>query len=140
MGSVGWQQVTQTSPCHVCGTSGWCSVSADGKKAICRRRGNGAGVLRTDKSGQDYWLYDLNGSRPSSGLSAGPSVEERNGASTPPDAPEKADPETLDRVYRALLDELPLDDAHREDLLRRGLTEDGIERGGYLSLPHRDRF
>ncbi len=140
MGSVGWQQVTQTSPCHVCGTSGWCSVSADGKKAICRRRDSGAGVLRTDKSGQDYWLYDLNGSRPSAGLSAGPSVQEKNGASTPPDAPEKADPETLDRVYRALLDELPLDDAHREDLLRRGLTEDGVGRGGYRSLPQRDRY
>ncbi|MBA2510433.1 MAG: hypothetical protein H0V28_03035, partial [Rubrobacteraceae bacterium] len=67
-------------------------------------------------------------------------MQERNGASTPPDAPEKADPETLDRVYGALLDILPLDGVHREDLLRRGLTEDGVGRGGYRSLPQRDRY
>ncbi len=136
MGSVGWQPVTKSAPCHVCGKSGWCSVSADGKKAICRRRDSGAGLHRTDKSGQDYWLYELNGSRPS----AGPSTGVRGGAPTPSDAPEKADPETLDRVYRALLDELPLDDAHQEDLLRRGLSEAGVERGGYRTLPQRDRY
>ena len=63
MGSAGWLPVTEESPCHVCGKSDWCSVSADGKKAICRRKDDGAGVRRTDKSGQDYWLYELNGHR-----------------------------------------------------------------------------
>ena len=63
MGSAGWLLVTEESPCHVCGKSDWCSVSADGKKAICRRKDGGEGVRRTDKSGQDYWLYELNGHR-----------------------------------------------------------------------------
>jgi hypothetical protein len=63
MGSARWPLVTEESPCHVCGKSDWCSVSADGKKAICRRKDGGAGVRRTDKSGQDYWLYELNGHR-----------------------------------------------------------------------------
>jgi hypothetical protein len=61
MGSARWPLVTEESPCHVCGKSDWCSVSADGKKAICRRKDGGAGVRRTDKSEQDYWLYELNG-------------------------------------------------------------------------------
>jgi NADP-dependent 3-hydroxy acid dehydrogenase YdfG len=30
--------VTKESPCQVCTKPDWCSVSIDGKKAICRRR------------------------------------------------------------------------------------------------------
>jgi AAA domain/3'-5' exonuclease/Domain of unknown function (DUF3854) len=131
MGSAGWLPVTEESPCHVCGKSDWCSVSADGKKAICRRKDDGTGVRRTDKSGQDYWLYELNGHRE---LILSEDVSQQDG-----EVPEKADPQTLDQVYGALLDALALSHAHRQDLHRRGLTEAYIKRSGYRTLPLKGR-
>jgi len=131
MGSAGWLLVTEESPCHVCGKPDWCSVSADGKKAICRRKDDGTGVRRTDKSGQDYWLYDLNGH---SELLLSEEVWPQAG-----EVPEKAGPQTLDQVYGALLDQLPLSHAHRQDLHRRGLTEACIKRSGYRTLPLKGR-
>jgi hypothetical protein len=127
MGSAGWLLVTEESPCHVCGKSDWCSVSADGKMAICRRKDGGAGVRRTDKSGQDYWLYELNGHRE---LISSEDVSQQDG-----EVPEKADPQTLNQVYGTLLDGLSLSHAHRQDLHRRGLTEACIKRSGYRTLP-----
>ena len=131
MGSAGWLLVTEESPCHVCGKSDWCSVSADGKKAICRRKDDGTGVHRRDKSGQDYWLYELNGHRE---LILSEDVSQQDG-----EVPEKADPQTLDQVYGALLDALALSQAHRQDLHRRGLTEACIKRSGYRTLPLKGR-
>lgn len=43
--------------------------------------------------------------------------------------------ERRDKVYRALLEMLPLLSRHRADLLRRGLPADVIERNMYRSLP-----
>ncbi len=131
MGSAGWLLVTEESPCHVCGKSDWCSVSADGKKAICRRKDGGAGVRRTDKSGQDYWLYELNGHREL--------ISSEDGSQQDGEIPEKADPQTLDQVYGTLLDALALSPAHRQDLHRRGLTEACIKRSGYRTLPLKGR-
>ena len=131
MGSARWPLVTEDSPCHVCGKSDWCSVSADGTKAICRRKDGGAGVRRTDKSGQDYWLYDLNGHRE---LIFSKDVSQQDG-----EVLEKADPQTLDQVYGVLLGALTLSHAHRQDLHRRGLTEACIKRSGYRTLPLKGR-
>src|SRR5918999_3583171 len=131
MGSARWPLVTEESPCHVCGKSDWCSVSADGKKAICRRKDDGTGVHRTDKSGQDYWLYELNGHRE---RILSEDVSQQDG-----EVLEKADPQTLDQVYGALLDALTLSHAHRQDLHRRGLTEACIKRSGYRTLPLKGR-
>src|SRR5215216_6078067 len=131
MGSAGWLLVTGESPCHVCGKSDWCSVSADGKKAICRRKDGGAGVRRTDRSGQNYWLYELNGHRE---LILSEDVWQQNG-----EVLEKADPQTLDQVYGTLLGALTLSPAHRQDLHRRGLTEACVKLSGYRTLPLKGR-
>ena len=131
MSNTVWLSVTTESPCHVCGKPDWCSTSSDGKMAICRRRNNGTGERRVDTSGQDYWLYDLNGHRESN---SSEDVSQQDG-----EVLGKADPQTLDRVYGALLDALALSLAHRQDLHRRGLTEACIKRGGYRSLPPKDR-
>jgi hypothetical protein len=131
MGSVGWRAASTDSPCSVCGKPDWCSVSADRKRAICRRKDDGSGVLRTDKSGQDYWLYELNGHGTPGLPEEGPSEDREE--------PERANPETLDRVYGALLGALDLSHAHRQDLHRRGLTEAGIKRGGYRTLTPKGR-
>src|SRR5262249_35087512 len=47
----------------------------------------------------------------------------------------RADADTLHAVYSALLARLPLSEAHREDLRRRGLTEQAIARGSFAPLP-----
>lgn len=44
----------------------------------------------------------------------------------------------LDRVYRALLGELPLSGAHKASLLARGLTAEEIRGDGYKSVPMGD--
>src|SRR5215212_11259630 len=106
MGSAGWMPVTEESPCHVCGKPDWCSVSADGTKGICRRRNHGTGERKVDTSGQDYWLYDLNGHRE---LILSEGVSQQVG-----EVLEKADLQTLDQVYGALLDTLTLSHAHRQ--------------------------
>jgi AAA domain/3'-5' exonuclease/Domain of unknown function (DUF3854) len=131
VGSAGWRAATADSPCNVCGKPDWCSMSADCKKAICRRKDDGSGVLRTDKSGQDYWLYELNGH-------GRPGLPE-NGPSEDREEPQRANPQTLDRVYGALLDALALSHAHRQDLHRRGLTEARIKRSGYRTLTLKGR-
>src|SRR5215213_4868312 len=131
MSNTFWPSVTAESPCYVCGKPDWCSTSSDGKKAICRRRNNGTGERKVDTSGQEYWLYDLNGHRE---LNSSEDVSQQDG-----EVPEKANPQTLDRVYGALLDQLALSPAHRQDLHRRGLTEASIKRGGYRTLTPKGR-
>jgi hypothetical protein len=48
--------------------------------------------------------------------------------------PGSEDPELLDRVYRSLLETLPLTDPHRQRLRDRGLDDEQIDRLGYRSL------
>lgn len=53
-----------------------------------------------------------------------------------PAEPNRADVETLDRVYRFLLAELSLSDEHRDELLtRRGLGPETIDRIGFRTAP-----
>src|SRR5215218_11071870 len=127
MGSARWPLVTEQSPCHACGKPDWCSISSDGRKAICRRRNDGTGEHKVAASGQDYYLYELNGH--------GEWDFSGDGSRSDGESQEKADPQTLEEVYETLLDELPLSHTHRQDLHRRGLTEAHIKRGGYRSLP-----
>jgi hypothetical protein len=122
-----WQTVTEESPCDICDKSTWCSVSLDGKKAICRRKDNGAGVHKVDSSGADYWLYELNGhggERRVLGVDATKVLEN----------PEKADLDTLNKCYRALLEGLALSHDDRQDLRRRDLSQEEIEHRGYRTL------
>ena len=54
----------------------------------------------------------------------------------------KADLKTIDRCYNALLDCLELQPQHRDNLLKRGLSEKEIEANRYKSVPtaHTDRL
>lgn len=58
--------------------------------------------------------------------------EERE--SVPEDA-EKADDETCDRAYTALLEKCKLTRAHRADLQKRGFSDDDIVHFGFKSIP-----
>ncbi len=120
-----WRRATRKEPCAICGKPDWCSVSADGAWAVCRRLETGTGTHKTDAAGWDYWVYRL---------TDGPTT-----SSPPPlqptSEPQRAGPGELDTVYTKLLDRLSLKDQHRQQLVDRGLTDEAIERGSYRSLP-----
>jgi hypothetical protein len=111
-------------PCPVCGHNGWCKVSTDGAVALCRRTDRGCDRARQDRNGVPYWLHRLDGS---TAPTPGPRPDQVT--------PRLADPDTLHRVYSALLAALVLGKAHRDNLCARGLSPDQIERRGYRSLP-----
>src|SRR5262249_20619315 len=124
-----WHDVSHHEPCRICDKPDWCSFSADGTWALCRRLDTGTGIHKVDKSGADYWLYRLDAHTPS-----------RRPIIDLPSQPcraqvERADPATLDRVYRALLTALPLSSTHRQALRQRGLLDVETLRRGYRTLP-----
>jgi DNA primase len=128
-----WCHVSPHEPCRICAKPDWCAVSADGAWAPCRRLDTGAGIHKVDKTGADYWLYRLDSPTPS----RQPIIEQ-------PSQPcrsrvERADPATLDRVYRALLAALPLSSTHRQAQRQRGLPDVAIVRCGYRTLPRDGR-
>jgi hypothetical protein len=81
---------------------------------------------KQDKGGAEYWLYRLDGSS----LQPRPVVEV-----PPPSRAACADTGTLDRVYRALLDALPLAPSHRQALRQRGLADAEMLRRQYRTFP-----
>jgi hypothetical protein len=131
MARSGWQEVDETSPCPICNKPDWCSTITDGTQVMCRRKNNGSGIHKQDKSGTDYYLYRLD-QTPRASMEG----DESPSAS---DAPDQADAEFLNQVYGTMLDECPLSPTHRQELHRRGLTEGQIKRNRYGTLPHNDR-
>jgi hypothetical protein len=126
-----WRRVTGSHPCPVCGKPDWCSLSADGTLAVCRRVEVGCWKSKTDKSGTPVYLHRLDGAAPA------PSV--------PPPAPsagqavQRAGPDTLHRAYSGLLARLQLAQRHRAALRGRGLSDEQIDRRQYCTLPARGR-
>ncbi len=121
-----WTETTAARPCAVCGKAGWCGVSADGAWAKCMRVAAGAYKTKTDKNGAEYYLHRLDGAAPPPPAPPPPAFGP---------APDRADADTLHRVYSALLARLQLSEAHLDNLRGRGLTDDEIGRRGYKSLP-----
>lgn len=117
-----WINVSYKAPCPICNRPDWCARSADGRVSVCRRQGGDGAIERTGKSGTYYLYFDDN------------SAPRREAPELPPvPQPERADAMTLDRVYRGLLAVLPLEAKHRQDLHRRGLNDNQIQRFGYKS-------
>lgn len=114
-------RVSKQNRCPICEKPDWCLVSADGETAICAR------VQSDHKVGEAGWLHKLSDPRPA----------------IPAPAPVKqspmAPPSVRDATYRALLRELSLSEAHRLNLLARGLTDDHIHGLGYRTLPTEGR-
>jgi hypothetical protein len=123
-----WHDVSHREPCRICDKPDWCSFSADGTWALCRRLDTGEGIHKVDKSGADYWLYRMDGHTSRQSIIELPSQPCRARI-------ERADPATLNRIYRALLAALPLSSTHRQALRQRGLPDVEILRRGYHTLP-----
>ena len=120
-----WARVNRGNRCPVCGKPDWCLISQDGKAAICAR-------IESDKPAGNKgagWIHTLDNSMPLPPLNLRPDAKQ-----TP-----KAVPDVLDKVYRALLQELSLSKTHRENLQRRGLTDAQIANLGYKTLPANGR-
>jgi hypothetical protein len=124
----GWVPVTPKKPCPVCGKLKWCSVSADGLRIHCRHESAGAIQTKMDKAGAPYYVHLRNGGNghPASGHANTPKVSGREA--------KRADTDTLNAVYTALLATLSLNEVHRENLRQRGLSDAEIERRGYRTL------
>jgi hypothetical protein len=103
----------------VCDHASWCLIAADGGAAICAR------TESANRRGNAGWLHRMD--VPIGGT----------GWAVPPQTPRasRADDANLDRVYRAVLGRLQLDDRHRRQLLDRGLIEADLDRNYYRSLP-----
>jgi hypothetical protein len=126
-----WIRVNKDSPCPICGKADWCAVTEDGTLVRCQRVEQGAFKTGTDKAGTIYYLHRLNSDGPRPAAEMPPRV---SGAED-----RRADPDALHAAYDALLGQLVLSHAHREQLHRRGLTDAEIDRRVYRSLPVRGR-
>ena len=111
-----WAHVTATNPCPKCEKADWCSISPDGAFLCCRRTAEG-GEERTDSAGAIFYLHRLKDS-PNGHAWPEPlfTLADGNG--------QRADPDTLNAVYSALLAKLPLHANHVENLETRGLKRD----------------
>jgi P4 family phage/plasmid primase-like protien len=109
-----WVDVSPDRPCAECKKSDWCSRTDDGSAWICRRQLGG--TEKTDGSGATYWLYRA-------------TTDIRHREPLFSQLNERADADTLDKVYSALLESLPLHFCHLNNLITRGLGK------GPLPLP-----
>ena len=124
-----WVRVSNNSPCAVCKSSDWCSVSADGTVRKCMKVADGAFRTKKDKNGAEYYLHRFDGTAPLPPAPPPPSIL----------VSDRADGETLHRVYTALLARLQLSEAHRDSLRQRGMCDDEIDRRCYRTLAVRGR-
>src|SRR6516225_7404982 len=133
------------SPCPICSkTSGWCRQLDDGTLIMCRHVEDGCIKAKEDVNGVPFYLH-----RPcdsSTGITSG----KFTGSAGKPQGPTirgythrpgkgAAPLKVLDRVYSALLSELTLSPEHRQNLRRRGLSDDEIDFRGYRTLPDEGR-
>jgi hypothetical protein len=111
-------------PCPICGRGDWCGYNSF--IASCMRVSEGAFKEVILSNGQVAYLHWL---KP--GMVNLPALMKDDSITAAQTAPV----EVRDRVYRDFLRLLYLHPRHREDLLRRGLTEWEIRRNGYRSVP-----
>ena len=127
-GRQNWAEATAAHPCPACGKAGWCRIRADGGLVACRRQEQGAYKTKADKNGAPIYLHKV----------GGPPIPDAPMRPAGPATP-KADADALNAVYSALLELLTLSKTHRDDLLKRGLPGEAIDRNAYRSLPVRGR-
>src|SRR5262249_14411757 len=103
-----WKRATRAEPSQICAKPDWCARSNDGVMAVCRRSDRhpvyGPGIAKTDTSGGTYWLYRLLTREMEEWAPPRLSLADGGG--------ERADADTLDRVYNLLLEQLPLEQRH----------------------------
>ncbi len=116
---VRWVRTTRRYPCPVCGKSGYCEVSDDGKTAHCMRVPSGVPMRHR----QGGWLHQL---APSDN---GVTIADFKASllkTDPAEAEIKPLPsEMVNRINRAFLALCPLSDSHRQYLTAAGVDPAG---------------
>ncbi len=122
--SKSWREFRSPDRCPICKHLGRCKRSSDGGAVLCFRVEDGA--FRECRGGI-AWLHRLDDNRMAR--------HTRPDLPTMPAEPERADDDTLARVYAALLGRLTLSRNHRIQLYARGFSYEAIDRNGYRTLP-----
>ncbi len=117
-------EVSKNFPCPKCGNNHWCSFDKE-QNIICCRRNTGSGIYRLDTTGTEYWLHFLH-----------PSTTYTRNATKPLNpvvATTQLSASQLNEAYSCLLSNLDLGQFHKENLLKRGLTDSQISTNQYKS-------
>ncbi|QGP94100.1 hypothetical protein MGLY_35250 (plasmid) [Neomoorella glycerini] len=120
----GFRKASRREPCPICGHPDWCGFNS--YLCSCMRVSEGAFKHITLSNGQVAHLHRLQPGR----VIPGKDREDVFSQEAP-----LASIDNRDRVYRNFLRLLDLYLRHRQDLLRRGLSEFEIKRNGYKSVP-----
>ena len=115
-------RVSRSYPCPVCDHDHWCYFFGDMTAVVCMR----VESERPTRRGEG-WIHVLE-EVPQERTHTYQTFESVTDAN-------RADPKTLDKVYRTLTSQLHLDRPHRANLMARGLNESEILSLGYVSLP-----
>src|SRR5215472_867188 len=103
-----WVLATSAVPCPICKHDDWCQVSGDGAVAMCMRTEVGAFKSQETQTGAVAHYHRLKDPAELPGYR--PVTAEPDG--------QRADTDTLNKVYAILLGELQLSESHRLDLVR----------------------
>lgn len=126
-GERGYRNLRRGERCPICDRPDWCQVRDDGNRitrAACKECNSGPWFKWTNLATGSH-IHIIGG-----GAS---SVRPERKAKPKPDV-EPAEIEVRDRAYRSLIGILGLSDAHRESMLKRGLTPESIRAGMYATL------
>ena len=102
--------------CPICGHKSWCMVNVTGTKVICQRVPN---EHKLDSINGYLYYLDKN-------AKVNFNIDKYQERTTY----KKTDDNTLDLFYRAILLAYPLDKKHRQDLYKRGMTDEMINLHG----------
>ena len=100
--------------CPICGRSHYCMINAKGTRVICTK------IPNDSKKRLNGWVYEINGEKP---ISFNSKLAVKQQPKTNPQASAKRSY----LLYRIVLSMRPLTDDHRQDLLRRGLSQEVID-------------
>lgn len=118
---LNWVDVSPRRRCPVCESDSWCQIARDGATVLCKRIAGD--VEKTNRHGVTYHVHHTVGERP-----------RMQDATTPTPQRTRAPTEVCDRAYRAVLEQLRLDEGDHRDLEARGLDAEAIRVGAYRSL------
>lgn len=142
------RSVSRTNPCPICGKHDWCGwyPIAEGELLICHRDAE-----RENKLGTDGAFYVFHGTSQRTGSSTFEEAMQRyqrtgstetGTATTAPrvryteeEKVEICPPNRLDLVYRAMLNELILEEHHKQQLIKDGWSVELIKESGVKSFP-----
>lgn len=144
-GTVGIRRWNKQNRCPICnghpdtpqgrGDRCWGFLSSDGRYAHCTRA-ELAGGLNLNR-GSDAYAHRRYGAcrcgREHDPAAYVPAPRQRDGRAPAPVF--VASPAQRHAIYSRMLDLLGLSDAHRADLVRRGMSDEEIDAGGYRTLP-----